>query len=33
MTSEIGTKRTSGDVRSLVAIGGTTDTAFARADF
>jgi hypothetical protein len=29
----IGTKRTSGDVRLLVANGGKADMAFARADF
>jgi hypothetical protein len=32
-TSEIGTKRTSRDVRSLVAIGGKSDMAVASTDF
>jgi hypothetical protein len=33
MTSSIGTKRTSRDVRSLIAIGGKADMAVASADF
>jgi hypothetical protein len=33
VTSEIGTKRTSRDVRSLVAIGGKADKAVTSADF
>jgi hypothetical protein len=33
ITSAVGTKRTSRDVRSLVAIGGKADMAVANANF